>query len=57
MREHKKYKVIGKFKSCTADGVSVNMIIVKDERGACVMQESEWVKMCKQYKKKVQLCR
>lgn len=57
MREHKKYKVIGKFKSCTADGVSVNMVIVKDERGACVMQESEWVKMCKQYKKKVQLCR
>ena len=53
----KKYKVVGKFKSYTEDGDSVSMIIIKDERGACVMRESEWVKMCKQYKKKVQLCR
>lgn len=53
----KKYKVVGKFKSYTEDGDSVNMIIIKDERGACVMRESEWKRMYQQYKKKVQLCR
>ena len=52
MREHKKYKVVGKFKSCTADGNSVNMIVIKDKRGACVMREQEWRRMHKQYKKK-----
>lgn len=37
------YKVVGKFLSPSKiTGEMVRMVIVQDERGACVMPEDEW---------------
>lgn len=37
------YKVVGKFLSPSKiTGEMVNMVIVQDDRGACVMTEDEW---------------
>lgn len=37
------YKVIGKFQAPSKIlGEMVNMVIVKDNRGACVLPEDEW---------------
>ena len=37
------YKVIGKFLSPSKiAGEMVNMVIIKDNRGACVLPEDEW---------------
>lgn len=37
------YKVIGKFLSSSKiAGEMVNMVIIKDNRGACVLPEDEW---------------
>lgn len=37
------YKVVGKFLTKSyATGETVNMVVVRDDRGACVMPEDEW---------------
>ena len=37
------YKVVGKFLSPSkVTGEMIKMIVVQDERGACVMSEDEW---------------
>lgn len=37
------YKVIGKFQMPSKiTGETENMVIVKDDRGACIMPETEW---------------
>ena len=37
------YKVIGKFLSPSKiAGEMVNMVIIKDNRGACILPEDEW---------------
>ena len=37
------YKVVGKFLSLSKiTGEMVRMIVVQDDRGACVMTEDEW---------------
>ena len=37
------YKVVGKFLSLSKiTGEMVRMIVVQDDRGACVMPEDEW---------------
>lgn len=37
------YKVIGKFQMPSKiTGETENMVIVKDDRGACIMPEIEW---------------
>lgn len=38
-----KYKVVGKFLSLSKiSGEMIKMVVVKDDRGACVMPEEEW---------------
>lgn len=37
------YKVVGEFLTKSyATGETVNMVVVRDDRGACVMPEDEW---------------
>ena len=38
-----KYKVVGKFLSPSKiSGGMIKMVVIKDNRGACVMSEDEW---------------
>lgn len=41
------YQVIHEFLSCTHEGKDImqRMVIVQDERGACVTSEEEWRKI------------